>query len=148
MASCGLHLVTSSIKGNCSRLIELSCFLSLLWDGLWGLVSLRVKPNLVSLTVIFIGFILFLPLTQRPIVGKRCHTTCLCKIGGLFVIGFKLDDVSTNTGHSKSAWTALGSFLFFLLLKSWSLAENTVMISSTSWANYSPRDRFSLWLMM
>ena len=44
---------------------------------------------LALITIIFIRLILFLPLGQRPVIGKARDTASLTEVGGLFVVGIK-----------------------------------------------------------
>src|SRR5699024_5542615 len=84
------------------------------------------------ITVRFVKRILPLPLMQSPVVGFSRHATSTSKVICLYVVWLEFDNVSTD--HNAFLTASINCW-FFLLREPYSLAENTVIISNTSWAN-------------
>ena len=83
--------------------------------------------------------ILLLPLVQGPIVGKARDPCRLAEIRLLHIVGIERNFMGQNheDASSTACFTPSNNFWFLRERLPYSRAENTVMISRTSWANSS-----------
>ena len=117
------------------------------------LVFFRIRRWFVFFQPISIHFLTFLvttlPFGKPPIIGKTGATERLAEVTLLLVVRheFYLMGYGYHSLLSKFSATALftssNSFLFLLLLLPYRRAENTVMISRTSFASSSSNLTFS-----
>src|SRR5699024_12624766 len=103
---------------------------------LWRLVDMfSITHNAYGQTRTTVRFVKRIPRqphVQSPVVGFSRHATSTSKGICLHVVCLEFDNVSTD--HNAFLTASINCW-FFLLLEPYSLAENTVIISNTSWAN-------------